>query len=63
MIKKASLLMLSAFFLTGVLPVSAEDLKAGSVAPNFTLTTTDKKKVSLSDLKGKVLWVNFFATY
>src|ERR1700729_147706 len=35
----------------------------GKVAPGFTLTTLDGKKVSLSDYKGRPVLVNFWATW
>ena len=35
----------------------------GKVAPAFSLTTLDGKKVSLSDYKGKAVLVNFWATW
>lgn len=35
----------------------------GKKAPNFTLTTLDGKKVSLSDYKGRPVLVNFWATW
>ncbi|SFX27366.1 Peroxiredoxin [Thermoactinomyces sp. DSM 45891] len=35
----------------------------GDVAPNFTLTTLDGKKMSLSDLKGKGVMLNFWGTW
>jgi thiol-disulfide isomerase/thioredoxin len=35
----------------------------GKVAPAFTLTDLDGKKVSLSDFKGRPLLVNFWATW
>ena len=40
-----------------------EGLSQGDVAPDFTLTTLDGKKVQLSDLKGKKVIVNFWATW
>ena len=40
-----------------------EGLTQGDVAPDFTLTTLDGKKVQLSDLKGKKVIVNFWATW
>jgi peroxiredoxin len=44
--------------------VSAEEgLVKGDMAPDFTLTTLDGKKVQLSDLKGKKIIVNFWATW
>ncbi len=44
-----------------MLPVQAEDL-AGP-APNFTLTSRDGQTVSLSELKGQVVMINFWATW
>jgi thiol-disulfide isomerase/thioredoxin len=38
------------------------DLK-GKVAPNFELTTIDGKKMKLSDLKGKAVVLDFWATW
>jgi thiol-disulfide isomerase/thioredoxin len=35
----------------------------GKVAPGFTLTDLDGKKVSLSDFKGRPVLVNFWATW
>ena len=35
----------------------------GKQAPDFTLTTLDGKKVSLSDYKGRPVLVNFWATW
>jgi thiol-disulfide isomerase/thioredoxin len=35
----------------------------GTPAPNFTLETLDGKNMSLSDLKGKAVLVNFWATW
>lgn len=44
--------------------VTAEEgLIKGDMAPDFTLTTLDGKKVQLSDLKGKKVIVNFWATW
>jgi thiol-disulfide isomerase/thioredoxin len=41
---------------------SPDDLK-GKHAPDFTLKTVDDKEVKLSDLKGKVVLVDFWATW
>lgn len=38
-------------------------LAAGSPAPAFTLESIDGKMVSLSDLKGKVIYLDFWATW
>ncbi|HTN47492.1 MAG TPA: redoxin domain-containing protein [Flavipsychrobacter sp.] len=35
-------------------------INVGSKAPDFTLTNSDKKQVSLSDFAGKKLIINFF---
>lgn len=53
------------FLLTGSL--SAQDeftlVKVGDTAPDFTFETAPGKTMKLSDLKGKVVWINFFATW
>ena len=38
-------------------------VKKGQKAPNFTFETPDGKTKNLADLKGKVVWINFFATW
>lgn len=47
-------------FLIG--PVAAAP-KVGVAAPDFTLTTLAKRKVTLSELRGKVVVVNYWATW
>lgn len=42
---------------------AAETPLESALAPAFTLETTDGKKVSLSDFKGKGVIVNFWATW
>jgi len=37
--------------------------KTGDVAPDFEVTTLENKRVRLFDLKGKVVLINFFATW
>ncbi|MFV0593896.1 MAG: TlpA family protein disulfide reductase [Draconibacterium sp.] len=37
--------------------------KEGQAAPDFTFETAPGKSMKLSDLKGKVVWINFFATW
>lgn len=38
-------------------------VKVGDKAPDFSITMEDGSVKKLSDLKGKVVWVNFFATW
>lgn len=38
-------------------------LKTGDQVPEFTVTTLDVKEISIKDLKGKVVLINFFATW
>jgi peroxiredoxin len=37
--------------------------QVGQAAPNFSLTNTDEKKMSLQELRGKVVVVNFWGTW
>ncbi len=39
------------------------ELQVGQPAPEFTVTTLDGKRVSLSELKGKVVLLDFWATW
>lgn len=45
-----------------VMTVAASDV-GGQPAPDLKLTDLDGKQVSLADLKGKVVFVNFWATW
>jgi peroxiredoxin len=38
-------------------------VKVGDKAPNFTIELENGQTLHLSDLKGKVVWINFFATW
>ncbi len=38
-------------------------VKVGDKAPDFSFSTENGHTVKLSDLKGKVVWINFFATW
>jgi len=38
-------------------------IKDRIVAPDFTITSLDGREVSLSDMKGKVVFLNFWATW
>lgn len=63
--KKISIKLFTAlFFLTAALMTSACRVNAdGTKAPDFTLLNLENKKVNLSDFKGKVVLLNFWATY
>ena len=49
------------------LNVSAQDnaslVKVGDQAPDFSISMEDGSTKKLSDLKGKVVWINFFADW
>ena len=38
-------------------------VKVGDKAPDFSFVDENGKSTKLSDLKGKVVWINFFATW
>ncbi|MFO0838761.1 MAG: redoxin domain-containing protein [Phycisphaerae bacterium] len=44
-------------------PADSDLLAAGGKAPNFTLSTPDDKSISLASLKGKVVVLDFWATW
>jgi len=44
-------------------PASAADIAPGASAPDFQLTSSDGKTVSLSSLKGQVVLINFWASW
>lgn len=54
-------------FLCTTAHVLAEDsddiVKVGDPAPDFKASSTDGKSISLAELKGKVVLLNFFATW
>ena len=64
---KPKQLILTTFFTLFVSILFAQDeftlIKQGEKAPDFTFETAPGKTQKLSDLKGKVVWINFFATW
>lgn len=46
-----------------LLAPAAQALEAGAKVPNFTLPDMNDRQVSLSDLKGQVVILNFWATW
>ncbi|GGA29162.1 peroxiredoxin family protein [Dyella nitratireducens] len=49
--------------MTVALPLRANDLVVGKSAPPITLSTLDGKHIALSDLRGKVVILTFWATW
>jgi cytochrome c biogenesis protein CcmG/thiol:disulfide interchange protein DsbE len=47
----------------GLLRSQQGPVRVGSPAPDFTLTTFDGRPITLSDLRGKVVLVNFWASW
>jgi cytochrome c biogenesis protein CcmG/thiol:disulfide interchange protein DsbE len=47
----------------GLLRTQEGPVSVGQTAPNFTLTTFDGEQISLKDLDGKVVVVNFWASW
>ncbi len=64
---KSKKLLLFLFFIALIFQVFAQDeftlVKKGGKAPDFTFETAPGKTAKLSDFKGKVVWINFFATW
>ncbi len=64
---KPNQLILTTFFTLFIGILFAQDeftlIKQGEKAPDFTFETAPGKTQKLSDLKGKVIWINFFATW
>ncbi|MEN8116020.1 MAG: TlpA disulfide reductase family protein [Bacteroidota bacterium] len=57
------ILFLSAFAINLFAQDEFTFVKGGEQAPDFSITMEDGSIKKLSDLKGKVVWINFFATW
>jgi len=58
-----ALFLIILFSLDSCAQDSATLVKVGDKAPDFSITMEDGSVKKLSDLKGKVVWINFFATW
>ena len=62
--KRLTVLIILAFF---AINIFAQDeftlVKEGDAAPDFSIRMEDGSVKKLSDLKGKVVWINFFADW
>jgi len=58
-----AILGLLALLAFGLLRAQRGPLKVGDVAPDFTLTTFEGEQIDLKDLRGKVILVNFWASW
>jgi len=63
--KKLTILLLSLVFATNLLANGGDGdrTKVGQKAPDFSIRNLDGEEFKLSDMKGKVVLVNFFATW
>ncbi|WP_297092174.1 TlpA disulfide reductase family protein [uncultured Draconibacterium sp.] len=62
--KQLSILIFITFFSFSSFAQDAFTLvKEGELAPDFTILLEDGSEKQLSDLKGKVVWINFFADW
>jgi peroxiredoxin len=64
--KTKQLLLVFAFFAFSFSLVAQDEftlVKVGDKAPDFSFSTEKGETKQLSDLKGKVVWINFFATW
>ncbi|HCE57288.1 MAG TPA: protein-disulfide isomerase [Prolixibacteraceae bacterium] len=64
---KSKQLLLAFIILFVSFSLAAQDeftlVKVGDTAPDFSFSTENGQTKKLSELKGKVVWINFFATW
>lgn len=58
-----TVLILCTFSIVGFSQENAEIVKKGQQVPDFTITLDNEKSINISDCKGKVVLINFFATW
>lgn len=56
-------LLVMLWAVVATVPAAAAKAKVGLPAPEFTVTTFDKAKVTLADVRGKVVVLNYWATW
>ncbi|MES2365975.1 MAG: TlpA disulfide reductase family protein [Pseudomonadota bacterium] len=59
----ARILLMGMLTVATTLPVQADSLRVGTPAPAFTVKTLDGRVLSLAGLQGKVVVLNFWATW
>ena len=60
---RIALITLALILTLAFTPALAEGMKAGETAPDFELTTLEGEVIRLSDLQGKVVLLNIWATW
>lgn len=62
-VSAASAMLLAMLLGCSTVVARAEDITVGRPAPDFHATTFDGRKISLGDYQGRVLIINFWATW
>lgn len=57
------IILIASQALTAVEADSTSLTRRGEAVPGFSITTLDGQQLNIQDLRGKVLWLNFFATW
>lgn len=59
----ASIILTLLIVISGTADIGSAEKEEKIAAPDFTLMTMDKKKISLKDFRGKYVFLNFWATW